>query len=203
MPGEIRAGHRNFLHPGFPPTRNHAVGAPRFTRLGACPRRCGKLRPRLKREPKISDGIAAGRISVYCDAAHESGRVPEGRLKMAQHLSQNHAVGGAPPSRRLTAWTIHEGDFQATVFDHCAVNLLRHGNGTQRPRSDGLSRRDGGASAAWLWSTRERQVPEGRQNPGAHVSFVPPGLSSFAAFNPALKCWAIFLPPSGWTLHRR
>ena len=66
---------------------------------------------------------------------------------------------GAPPSRRLGAWAIREGDWQATVFDHCWVNLLWHGNGTLRPRSDGLSRRDGGAPTAWI---RFRNTPIGR-----------------------------------------
>ena len=65
-------------------------------------------------------------------------------------FNRNHAVGGAPPSRRLTAWAIRKGDWQATVFDHCAVNSLRHGNGAQHPHSDGLSRRDGGAPTAWI-----------------------------------------------------
>ena len=50
--------------------------------------------------------------------------------------------------------------------------------------------------------TRERQVPEGRQTPCLRVSFVPPGLTSVATFNPALKCWAIFLLPSERTLYR-
>ncbi len=63
-----------------------------------------------------------------------------------KNLNRNHVVGGAPPSRRLTAWAAREGDWLATAFAHGSVNFLRPGKGAPLPLSDGLSRRDGGAT---------------------------------------------------------
>ena len=45
---------------------------------------------------------------------------PENRAeleKLAQYiLSRNYAIGGAPPSRRLTAWPVREGDSHSVFW---------------------------------------------------------------------------------------
>ena len=53
------------------------------------------------------------------------------------------------------------------------------------------------------WAHAGTASPGGTKEALPRVSFVPPGLTSVAAFNPALKCWAILLPFPGRTFHRR
>ena len=63
-------------------------------------------------------------------------------------FSRTHAVGGAPPSRRLTAWAVGKGNYSPALLVHLSVNSLNGGKYARPPRLDGVSRRDGGGPTA-------------------------------------------------------
>ena len=67
-----------------------------------------------------------------------------------QMVNHNHASGGAPPSRRLTAWPKAGCQSTPKLSVQLPVNLLSPAPGPLLRRLDALSRRDGGAPSASL-----------------------------------------------------
>ncbi len=79
----------------------------------------------------------------------------QGFNRVSSVLNRNHAMGGPPPSRRLTAWESPRGQIVRELLVPYSVRILGCGKSARPPRLDGVSRRDGGGPCASLRLNRK------------------------------------------------
>ena len=104
-----------------------------------------------------SGGIATT-FSPALDVAHSSQRGSSGRSLVATgkqctvshgtNPSWDDSVGGPPPARRLTAFSVGEGNSSPLSRFTIRWTFLNCGKDARPPRANGVSRRDGGAPTA-------------------------------------------------------
>ena len=139
------------------------------------------------------------------------------RLRGLVLLTRNYAIGGAPPTRRLTAWEVRAGncsaDFGSPCSEHSALRKMRASAPFGRVEPPGRRRsccivtaqsRQGRPKIAHRFIGGLRGAPrrspgrdERNRGVGRDLLSSLTGLDSDSRRDPALKRWAIFFRPVG------